>query len=605
MAHSSLQSVQRLISAHVYSQAKRYFSESLLGCVETIPASSSTMLARTSSSHFGFKNIFSALSILILFVILAALISQLQLSYKSISSQSYLRPTSLPRSRYLPDSCQFIGHDLASPGLLQFNTRALCLSSSICVPSQDPSSAYFYPAERPSPKCSVQNPDFTPVILNSAEKLRELHSCAELQRKSVICAHGTGLSKNNASCPRVQPFHIDDGRKIRWFENVSILVPAYPFPGNIFHFASVATTVSFIAENLSSVLHNWSFSDSSRGLYRSCRGCYVYSAKHINIIFRQSADVLRFVGWQRELMQAIISSRFESSGLSVRVYHLVANPSFEKVCIRNAIVLGLRGNLNMWAFPNSSKLPLHGYSVPADAVRFKQTIYDAFQINATLPTNDRAVSELPPLVLGYARREGSADPPIGGYVEQFLTRRFSDADEAWLLEMLKNETRKEGVELRVFTTSRLDPLREQVRNMAKVGFLVGIHGANLVNCIFMHPFGALLEISPALVREECYIGGMNSGLAYWRHEVTQLASPEESRCRPSDTHCRENLLLRLVKLGADEDRRKVRTFVQEGIKHIANLHRDYPAGIPVQYKVKTGYFDVARSTGHDGHTLRT
>lgn len=557
------------------------------------------MLSNHSSSGIRNKPLLKARSIYFLLFCFAALAS-----YIHNLHGFYSRSDFVPLSEFLPDSCHFIGHNLESPGLLQSNTRALCLASSVCVSSQYPSSTFFLPEKRPPPRCSVLNPDLSPVAINSSLKLRELQSCAELQRKTVVCAHGSDYDANNASCPRIDSLNFAPGKNIRWFENISILVPAYPFPGSIYHFASVATTVAYIADNLERLLRNWTLPDTPHGYYKSCRNCPMYSPRNLNIIFRQSTDILQFVNWQRQLMQAIVFSRMKPLGLNVRVYHLKPNPSFEYVCIRNAVVLGLRGHLNMWAFPNSSSVPLDGYSAPVDAVRFKQTVYNAFELNITLPSKIKPVSELPPLVLGYARRDAPRDPPPGAFVDQFFTRRFSDADEGWFLDMLRNETRREGIKLHVFTTSRFESLKKQVENIVKVGFLVGIHGANLVNCMFMHPFGALLEISPAQVREECYIGGINSGLAYWRLEMSQLASPEESRCRHSDIYCKEELKLRLVKMGAEKDREQVRALVQKGIRHIVSLHRDYPDGIPVRYNRETGYMDIARTKQKEGNTLQ-
>lgn len=497
-------------------------------------------------------------------------------------------------SQYLPDACLFIGHDSLAPDILQFNTRALCLASSVCFPSSDPSKAYLHAVGRPSPRCSVHNPDLSPVFINSSAKYRELQSCADLQRRAVICAHGKGLVEHNASCPVFRPLDVDNGGVIRWFDNLSIVVPAYPFPGNIFHFASVATTLTFIIDSLPYLISHWTMHNESSDMYKSCQKCPPFSRRNINILLRQPAHVFQSVNWQRQLMQTIITTHLQPLGLNTRVYYLRSNTAFDNVCVRNAVVLGLRGNLNMWAFMNSSAMPLDGYSAPADAVWFKRIIYEAFHIPSRLPTEDHPISELPPLVVGYARRDAPRDPPPGKYVEKFLTRRFSDEDETWLLEMLKNETRSAGVDLHVFTTPEGEPLETQVKNIVQVGFLVGIHGANLVNSMFMHPFGALFEISPALVREECYMGGMNSGLAYWRHEVSELATSEESGCRPWDNLCRDKLTLRRVKLRAESDRRITREYVQKGIMHIVNLHQVYPEGVPVRLNPSTSLFDVTR-----------
>lgn len=66
---------------------------------------------------------------------------------------------------------------------------------------------------------------------------------------------------------------------------------------------------------------------------------------------------------------------------------------------------------------------------------------------------------------------------------------------------------------------------EQVDMYKKSGIVVGIHGANLVNVMFMHAFSALVEL--ANDNTVCYIRGMNSGLAYWHYVPRRVATVEE------------------------------------------------------------------------------
>lgn len=475
------------------------------------------------------------------------------------------------------DSCYFIGHDPLSGHVVQFNTRSFCLTSSVCFPAADPSASYFHLPDSPAPTCTVTAPDFSPIPIPSALITREFQSCANLQRRAVLCAHGPGLSNDSSVCPRFAPLSPDQRISTRWYEDISIVVPSYPFPGNIFHYASVPAILGYIVDLIPLLGAGWG-PDTDR--------------TKVNLIFRAPPVILARQDWQRQLMSLIIHHRMKKTGVSIAVHHLKPETSVSHVCVRNAIVLGSRGHLNLWPFPNSTTVPLDGSAVPVDAIHFKRAVYRAFDIRSRLPSTQKPISELPPLAVGYARRDAPRDPPPGKFLKHFDARRFSDADEAWLMAVLRNETSAVGAELRVFTVMGNETLREQVTNVVRVGFMVGIHGANLVNSIFMHPFGALLEILPAGMNEECYIAGMNSGLAYFRHESSQLASPEESRCRVTDDACRNELRQRVVKISARKDRDRVRELVRAGLSHLRLLHGAYPDGIPVAHNKETAFYDI-------------
>ena len=96
--------------------------------------------------------------------------------------------------------------------------------------------------------------------------------------------------------------------------------------------------------------------------------------------------------------------------------------------------------------------------------------------------------------------------------------------------MLREETASAGFKLRDFTPSGDETLEAQTGRFAALGVLVGIHGANLVIAVFMRPLYGMVEIFHARVASPCYVAGLNSGLRYWKHVATEMASPEESGC---------------------------------------------------------------------------
>lgn len=181
-------------------------------------------------------------------------------------------------------------------------------------------------------------------------------------------------------------------------------------------------------------------------------------------------------------------------------------------------------------------------------------------------------------------------------------RMFGKADAAWFEGMLRNETRIGGVGLRVFETSSGESLREQVENVVQVGFMVGIHGANLVNSMFMRPFGGLMEVQPFGTTSLCYVSGGNSGLAYFRHVASKAASAEESGCGKNNFECETKMRNRMVKISDERDRKAIREYVQKGIQHLLYLHNTFPDGIPVTYNPETAYYDIAQPQRKHSHS---
>lgn len=315
---------------------------------------------------------------------------------------------------------------------------------------------------------------------------------------------------------------------------------------------------------------------------------------HVNVLFQGSKDLIERNIWQNDLLDVTLKHVLTRGGVNVTARWLVpGNDANQHTCMRNAVVMGRRGDINVFPFANASAVPVDGRSVPWDAVSFKKAMYAAYGIQARLPEGDYGIVELPPLTLGYAKRADERSKIQGfNILPEGIFRKFSPTDEKWFQDMLREETGRAGVSLRIFTISGDEPLRDQVTNIAKVGFVVGIHGANLVNAMFMNPFGALLEISPASVFSPCYIGGMNSGLAYMRYESSQMATPEESGCTQKDKECQEQERYRMVKMGAKVDRDSVRELVQEGIRRLRYLHATYPRGIPVVFNKESGTYEI-------------
>lgn len=291
--------------------------------------------------------------------------------------------------------------------------------------------------------------------------------------------------------------------------------------------------------------------------------------------------------WQSSLQEILENSRMlRALPNGLRVSYITEQVSAH-ACVRNPIMLGQRGHVNIWPFPNSTAVPIDGSVVPQDAVEFRDDVYTALNVSSMLISKD-ADGGLriapPPLVVGYSRRAGRSSVLGKGVHAAGTVRRFSDEDETWFSNMLAEETKKQGVELRIFTISAKEKFVQQVNHIQKIGFLVGIHGANLANCIFMRPFGAILEIFPANMVSNCYMAGANSGLAYFNHTARVEASPEESGCTRDEERCWVLTRQRMVKISTKEDRDKIQSYMQKGVARLIDLNKRFgQSGIPVEF----------------------
>jgi len=88
-----------------------------------------------------------------------------------------------------------------------------------------------------------------------------------------------------------------------------------------------------------------------------------------------------------------------------------------------------------------------------------------------------------------------------------------------LLEILSKETVDRGYELEVVRFEN-KTFKEQVKLMRDAALVVGVHGANLVNCIFMPPLSAMLELFPFRFYHPMYVEAGRGGVKYYSMQVS-------------------------------------------------------------------------------------
>jgi len=142
-----------------------------------------------------------------------------------------------------------------------------------------------------------------------------------------------------------------------------------------------------------------------------------------------------------------------------------------------------------------------GVKLPSDAVKMRRAL------NGFLTDRKSAGEvEMAKRIVYFARRG----------------RRCFNAETDEKLEgILANTASKHGMELStVFFDKKT--FKEQVESVWDATVGIGLHGANLVNTMFMPSSASLIEIMPYGFSHDMYVGGSGSGLYYLRHDITEV-----------------------------------------------------------------------------------
>lgn len=200
---------------------------------------------------------------------------------------------------------------------------------------------------------------------------------------------------------------------------------------------------------------------------------------------------------------------------------------------------------------------------------------------------------MPGNIILYARRDPRPEQ---------TSRRLSEDDETWLLELLHIEALRHSMHLKIVDSQDMETVSfpDQVRNFNGVGVIVGLHGANLMNSIFAPAFSALVEITNLPLT--CYVNGANSGLAYWSYRPARAGSVEESECgrlrggieeeeeeiRERVNRCVRNVNWRRVVLEErGGDRERVRDMVRQAMKYVLEIRRKFESVGKVPVKLQS------------------
>ncbi|KAJ8907753.1 hypothetical protein NDN08_007859 [Rhodosorus marinus] len=330
------------------------------------------------------------------------------------------------------------------------------------------------------------------------------NDCLEIEKKTF---GESGLTGDPVPQPRSWLKEQEESGGIRWVENMTALL-AFP------------KSDSNIAQYSPRILFLWTLMRHAEGFgVEPIQNALLLASDHImNQLLSRSS-------WHREALRAVVNpwsvpdrvldslDRYEGTE---RVQYLRNDRSMSSggtTCFRGAILLGYLKNrvfLPSIEVPGLSKYPEDEdpERLPGDALGFRRSVF------AMIGYSDTSEPLRLKRKLVYLKR-GSG-------------RSFDSESEGRLVSMLSELSKQWGFDMRVVTFEGLS-FEAQVKAVENAAIAIGIHGANLVNAIFLPPRAQLVEIFPYRFAHDLFKYGSTAGLRYKSYTLTSgLEFPEIS-----------------------------------------------------------------------------
>lgn len=480
------------------------------------------------------------------------------------------------------DRCYSIGLNPDDPIASHINSRFLCSISPVCFRASNLTEELVFVKQQ-----GASGVEYPPCVISTAQPgqsaMRTVavdpSTCEVLRYYGLACAHGEGYTDGIGhplnKCTTMKMIsedeltRLDAAGKVWWYNGISVLVPSYAWVYNIYHYGRQLSFVAHVVRHLRHYLPGDVWERASQGQAGA-------SERSVRIVFRllgyypDSWHVNMTDLFFARILQKSVGSAFD---VQPRPAYLFPKPNQEFVCLRSALVLGAEGATDSLQFLNDSKLRSSPPDIPDDAIAFKESTYKELGLNSDFArTDSESVYHslaVPAGVVGYAVREANS------------SRRFPPDDEAWFRKLLEAESLARNLDLVEISVPVNRPLREQVRDVQNIGFMVGLHGANLVNSMFMKPGAALFEIFPFKYVKIFYMNGGNSGLRYSSHEVE---SSDDRDCTAIRTLSCQILYRDVTVNLTSSDRTAIAKHIRDGMDYIVKLRASHPSG----------YFSVRR-----------
>lgn len=523
-------------------------------------------------------------------------------------------PKSSPTPNPALHCFRITGHESTRHATLDFNARTACFLRTTCLTPRTSVSGHAslfvasYVADE-NVTCTHVVPGYNEY--KKASNPGERPACAEIWRHTR-CAHGHYTQKSGdspPSCADVRPLS-EASYKAEWFPGLSIILPSYRYLHSHFHFAQAILPAIQVIVSLKKTFNLW----GGRSFPRD-----------INLILRGGLPD-DFGAWQQSFLDALIYFRLKKLGFTTTVLSTYEDDWFQMeagtfwlgeprkgvpFCSHTSVLLGDIQDLTAWPFAgglvadswpfrmaNGSLSYGTNGSVPVEAIVVRKVVYEYSAAKTIIPDDildatdgsdapSYLLLDLPPRVILYSRRNQGQDAQQEDHSRKHTPRRFSDADEKWLSDMIRSTAKASNFSVDISYPSTFDKFGDRVHKHRKAGIVIGIHGENLVDSMFAPAFSVLLEIAAHQLRN--YISGGNAGLAFMSYKPVKEATVEQSSCASSTNstdsalHCQDKRNRRIM-IDDPSDRTSLSEALKHAVKYVENLHANfgYLNGIPVK-----------------------
>lgn len=397
-------------------------------------------------------------------------------------------------------------------------------------------------------------------------------SCAKWRERQVVNMYGKAVYADRAkwedwTAKKVN--HNPRHHTVQWESSFAIVVPKYEWSYNICHYNRIWNYITYVVRNLHLFVPD------------------AASVRTIDVMFRSGYNYKE--NWHVGIRNATLPALERETGKKIVLRRLRFDYLRDFQCIERGIMLGREGRVDAFPFFNDSDVwqPRHQLDdshwpvIPHDSLWLREVMMQASGLPSVGKYSGPGINHfesirVPPRRVGFLQRSTRS------------RRRMTRQGKAWFDDMLSELCEKHQMELEYIRANGAQSLTEQVKDVHSLGLAVGLHGANIVNSMFVAAGGALFEIFPWRYVRFYYAAGGNTGLRYSFHE------PEGGTDRNCSFESRTCFMLyrESVILLTNKDREQIRSRIDKAMRYIAGLHRRYPDGyIPLRRVGNMYHFD--------------
>lgn len=469
------------------------------------------------------------------------------------------------------ENCFSIGLPEASAGIprkgepasfWQMNSRALCYSAKpLCLYGRSLQNMLTF-EKRGMGKCHVVAVEKGALLPAREHGLNE--SCAAWRKRQVVSMYGGKEVFSDyrqwEQWTKRRKYNDQRHHPIKWESDFAIVVPKYDWSYNICHYNRIWNFIVYTIRNLYLFVPD---ADRIRTIDIRFRSGYAYKEL-----------------WHKGIRNATIPALIRETGKNITLGKIRFDSLRDFQCIKRGLFLGREGRIDAFPFFNDTPVwrqehqvnDTHWPVVPHDSLWLREAVMKANGLPSVGKYMGPGVKHfesipVPPRRVGILQRSPRS------------RRRLSTEGHKFFQEALTSLCRKYNMELVKVRTSPQMTLGQQVQHVNGLGMAVGLHGANMVNTMFMPAGAAVFEIFPWRYVRYYYAGGANSGLRYSFHEpesgIDRNCSFETKTCF---MHYRESVVLLSKK-----DQKIIHARLERSMRYLDRLHRRYPDGhIPLK-----------------------